>query len=554
MSNQYRGTRLETMEALDSVIREVAGNAETWASLSHAEKRNLLYEIRDNGDKYAPEFAEASNRLRHYEDFPHLQPAGWVMGPCGMFCIGVMIATYESLVRNGTPPKLEIRIRPDGQKIVSAYPISTLENVAAAGNIGEMWLHKSSTGEQGACLQQKGCTGLLGAGNYDFPTELINKMFSDNHVAIYKANPVNAAVVDVLSKILAPLIDRKFLAIIKGSAAEGAFITQHPLIDDLLIVGAESTYNRIVWGPPDQQAANKKAGKKLCTKPFEAELGCVNPFIIVPGKWTSAEIKHHAAQIIGSKSMNSGHICASPGVIVVDAHWPQRKEFQDALREAWKSVKPVPLFYPGVAERCQKLKRSIKVFDEVEGGDKSEERIFVPNAPDDCILFKEETFGSVLTEKGLEGCNGDPTTFLTEAVKWCNDSLWGTLTCTILIDPVTEKAIGRPALEGAIAALRYGAVGVNQWGLLIFGLPLAWGAFPGSTPEDIQSGTAPVMNNYFLLDKVEKSVLYSPFMSPGHPKLLSTGDLPVFRSLTYFGLRQTWTRLFSLLRAFVLGF
>mmetsp|Transcript_37849 Transcript_37849/g.62782 ORF Transcript_37849/g.62782 Transcript_37849/m.62782 type:complete len:543 (-) Transcript_37849:75-1703(-) len=542
------------MEALDTVVREVAGNAEAWASLSYAEKLKLLYEIRDNGEKYAPEFAEASSKLRHYEDLPHMRPEGWGMGPGGLVCVRYFITTYESLVRDGAAPKLKMRTRPDGKKIALAFPISTLDKVAASGNYGEIWLEESSTGEQGACLQQKGCTGLLGAGNYDFPFELITKMFSDNRVAIYKANPVNAAVVDVLSKILAPLIDRKFLAIIKGSAAEGAFITQHPLIDDLLIVGAESTYNRIVWGPPDQQAANKKAGKKLCTKPFEAELGCVNPFIIVPGKWTSAEIKHHAAQIIGSKSMNSGHICASPGVIVVDAHWPQRKEFQDALREAWKSVKPVPLFYPGVAERCQKLKRSIKVFDEVEGGDKSEERIFVPNAPDDCILFKEETFGSVLTEKGLEGCNGDPTTFLTEAVKWCNDSLWGTLTCTILIDPVTEKAIGRPALEGAIAALRYGAVGVNQWGLLIFGLPLAWGAFPGSTPEDIQSGTAPVMNNYFLLDKVEKSVLYSPFMSPGHPKLLSTGDLPVFRSLTYFGLRQTWTRLFSLLRAFVLGF
>mmetsp|Transcript_13317 Transcript_13317/g.21831 ORF Transcript_13317/g.21831 Transcript_13317/m.21831 type:complete len:543 (+) Transcript_13317:71-1699(+) len=542
------------MEALDTVVREVAGNAEAWASLSYAEKLKLLYEIRDNGEKYAPEFAEASSKLRHYEDLPHMRPEGWGMGPGGLVCVRYFITTYESLVRDGAAPKLKMRTRPDGKKIALAFPISTLDKVAASGNYGEIWLEESSTGEQGACLQQKGCTGLLGAGNYDFPFELITKMFSDNRVAIYKANPVNAAVVDVLSKILAPLIDRKFLAIIKGSAAEGAFITQHPLIDDLLIVGAESTYNRIVWGPPDQQAANKKAGKKLCTKPFEAELGCVNPFIIVPGKWTSAEIKHHAAQIIGSKSMNSGHICASPGVIVVDAHWPQRKEFQDALREAWKSVKPVPLFYPGVAERCQKLKRSIKVFDEVEGGDKSEERIFVPNAPDDCILFKEETFGSVLTEKGLEGCNGDPTTFLTEAVKWCNDSLWGTLTCTILIDPATEKAIGRPALEDAIAALRYGAVGVNLWGMFVIIQPLPWGPYPGSTPEDIQSGTGPVMNNYFLFDKVEKSVLYSPFMSPTHPKVPTTANGPLYQKLTYFNLNPSWTRLLALLRAVLLGF
>ena len=39
---------------------------------------------------------------------------------------------------------------------------------------------------------------------------------------------------------------------------------------------------------------------------------------------------------------------------------------------------------------------------------------------------------------------------------------------------------------------------------------LGWGAYPGSTPDDIRSGNC-FVHNTMLYDHVQKSVLYGPF-------------------------------------------
>jgi len=86
------------------------------------------------------------------------------------------------------------------------------------------------------------------------------------------------------------------------------------------------------------------------------------------------------------------------------------------------------------------------------------------------------------------------------------------------------------ALDRAIEALRYGAIGVNLWSGVIFGLASPpWGAFPGSTAADIQSGCG-FVHNTFLFDYPQKSVTTAPFvMSPtpvwfaDHQNLLAVG-------------------------------
>ena len=59
--------------------------------------------------------------------------------------------------------------------------------------------------------------------------------------------------------------------------------------------------------------------------------------------------------------------------------------------------------------------------------------------------------------------------FLKEAVRFCNDDLWGTLSCMVLIDAKTQKA-NSEAFEQAIAELRYGGIAVNCWAGLIYRL------------------------------------------------------------------------------------
>jgi hypothetical protein len=130
------------------------------------------------------------------------------------------------------------------------------------------------------------------------------------------------------------------------------------------------------------------------------------------------------------------------------------------------------------------------------------------DADDDAAALETtEYFAPVLGVVTVPGAGQD---FLDAAIAHANDKLQGTLGANLLIDPATEKALGA-GFERAIAALRYGSIAINGWTAFGFITPtLTWGAFPGSTIEDVGSGIG-VVHNALLLDGVERSVLRGPF-------------------------------------------
>jgi aldehyde dehydrogenase (NAD(P)+) len=84
------------------------------------------------------------------------------------------------------------------------------------------------------------------------------------------------------------------------------------------------------------------------------------------------------------------------------------------------------------------------------------------------------------------------------------------------------KELG-PALDDAIAELRYGCIGVNAWigvGFLLAETP--WGAYPGHPRNDIRSGTG-VAHNSLLFDKPQKAVVRQPFYP--FPRNLLHGEM-----------------------------
>ncbi|MCS6901443.1 MAG: aldehyde dehydrogenase, partial [Myxococcales bacterium] len=131
--------------------------------------------------------------------------------------------------------------------------------------------------------------------------------------------------------------------------------------------------------------------------------------------------------------------------------------------------------------------------------------------------------------------------FLAKAVPFANEVCWGTLSCTLLVDPRTQQAHS-DAVERALADLRYGGIGLNVWPGVIYGLVVTtWGAFPGHTPQDIQSGTG-VVHNTYLLDHPQKSVVRAPFVikpTPAwfadHKNLAALG-----RNLTHYEVSPSW--------------
>ncbi len=104
----------------------------------------------------------------------------------------------------------------------------------------------------------------------------------------------------------------------------------------------------------------------------------------------------------------------------------------------------------------------------------------------------------------------DAASYLDAAVRFCNDTLDGTLGIQFLVHPDTIAELG-PALDAAIADLRYGTIGVNCWngvGYLLQRTP--WGAYPGHTLDDVGSGIG-VVHNTYMLENTDKVVVTGPF-------------------------------------------
>ena len=135
--------------------------------------------------------------------------------------------------------------------------------------------------------------------------------------------------------------------------------------------------------------------------------------------------------------------------------------------------------------------------------------------------FTTEYFAPVLGVAELPGAGAE---FLDAAVTAANERLRGTLGANIIIHPKTTRALG-PALSEGIARLRYGTVGVNAWtGVGYLVASATWGAFPGHTPDDIQSGTG-VVHNALLLDHTERTVVYGPFRPA--PRSIAHGEMTI---------------------------
>jgi len=135
-------------------------------------------------------------------------------------------------------------------------------------------------------------------------------------------------------------------------------------------------------------------------------------------------------------------------------------------------------------------------------------------------LAQTEVFTSALGVMYIEAQNAE--TYLIEAIKWANDTLYGTLGGNIIIHPATIRAMGRKRFEEIIAEFRYGAIAINAWsGLAFLVTACPWGGFAGATLQNVQSGVGTV-HNTFMLENVERTVIEAPFR-PFPRNLLSGG-------------------------------
>jgi len=515
---------MDTAE-LERRVETVRIRKDEWARLAISEQLALLRRLRPRVAAVAERWVAAAAAAKGLEPGSPWAGEEWISGPYAVLHgITALERTLVALAAGRSPlPRGAIRTRAGGQVVVDVFPVTGWDRLLLNGMRAEVWLQPGVTPAEaerelaGRYKQAPGAGAValvLGAGNVASitPLDVLHKLYTEGRVCILKPNPVNDYLAPFLEEAFAEFIERGFLTVVRGSADVGGWLAGHPGVDEIHVTGSERTYDALRFGPGPEGAARKRRGEPLSRKRITAELGGVGPVVVLPGRWSKADLRFQAEHVATQKLHNGGFNCVASQVLVLPSGWPQREAFLDALREVFRAVPTRPAYYPGAAERQAAAVRAHPGAELLDApGDGVVPRTLIAGLDPDRAgqhAFTEETFGAVLAETSLPGRTAGE--FLEEAVTFCNDKLKGTLGASLIAHPRTMAELG-PALEQGIARLRYGAVGVNSWVALAFALAEGtWGAFPGHEDRDIQSGQG-VVHNAFMLERVERTVTFAPF-------------------------------------------
>lgn len=363
---------------------------------------------------------------------------------------------------------------------------------------------------------------VLAAGNVaSLPVnDALHKLFVEGQVVLLKMNPVNAYLGELIEEAFASLIARGFLQVVYGGAEVGATLSEHPRIDQIHLTGSDRTYEAIVFGTGDEGRRNKQNKRPKLTKPFTAELGNVSPVIIVPGPWSQRDIDKQAAKYATGLVGNAGFNCVTPRVFIQMEGWQQRERFNRAVTDFLSRAAPRKAYYPGSQESfsqfAQRHPSAAQLGEPDEGQLPWTYVAGLDSANQDEICFRQEAFFGLFAETAIAA--QDTPEFIAKAVKFANETLWGTLCASIVVHPRSLKdPLVAAAVQQAINDLRYGSVVVNHWGALAYYAAITpWGGYPGSDMFNIQSGTGKV-HNPLMFDEAQKSVLCAPFISIPDP-------------------------------------
>lgn len=550
---------------LDEAVGILAKRKDDWVALGLEARITLLDQMIRNTVDLTEEWASLAMQAKGVDP---ASPAGGediATGPMQLIrTLRLFKETLESLRDSGEVELPgEPRVRDDGQVVVPVFPTSKLDMALYAGHKAELWLQKHVTLEtmeparrykdklEGKPLPPGKVCFVLGAGNISSigAIDALQKLYADDEVVVLKMNPVNEYIGPVVSRALAPLIREGYLRIVYGGASEGQYLVDHPDVDTLHMTGSDKTHDVIVFGAGDEGRERKHRNEPIITKPFTSELGNVTPIIIVPGPWTDDDIAYHGKYIASMMTNNGGFNCGAGRMIVTHRRWKLRTALLDAVRASLREAEQRPAYYPGARDRWE---RFVEAHPEAEtfgttAGDAVPWTLIPDLDPDerDDIAFRVEAFNGIQCETALDAPLYVPA-FIRQAVDFCNDTLWGTLAATILVHPKTLKdSVNETAVEDAIAGLEYGAVGVNVWAAVSYGLgSTTWGAFPGHPLNDIQSGRGWVHNSYLLPDP-EKTVVRAPWRLGKKPPM--SYDFTTFPSLARRMVRaeafNDWTQL-----------
>ncbi len=513
------------VRSLDESISILKSRKDVWARLPVARKVEYVQGVIDGYGRVAAQQVEASNRAKGVSPGSPMAGEEWAHPYLTVRTLRLLRDTLRQIAEIGSPrfPHGWVRTRRNGQVVARAFPLNLPDRILYPGFRGEIWMQPTVTLEnveqhRAGYYRDAPAAGklalVLGAGNVAAigPTDLAQKLFVEGCVCLFKHNTVNEYLAPYLEEAFSELTRDGFVRTCRGGAEVGEYLCVHPDVEEIHLTGSDRTYEAIVFGTGSGGAERKRQNLPKLTKRVTAELGNVTPVIVGPGPWSEADTSFHAESIATQVANNCGFNCLSARVLMTHQGWPQTLALMEAIRARLAEFPERAAYYPGAESRFKEIlathpraqlacaqREGVLPYTVIPGVDPTDRS-------DPC--FATECFMPVLAQTALPGM--DAAQFLMNAVKFCNETLWGTLCANLIVHPRTARQLGG-LLEDAIAELRYGTIAVNQWVAMGYAWgSTSWGAYPGSTPADIQSGVGAV-HNAFMFDKPEKSVVYGPF-------------------------------------------
>jgi acyl-CoA reductase-like NAD-dependent aldehyde dehydrogenase len=509
-----------------AAIARLREGAKTFARLSLEQRIVLVNAMQQSFLRVANRMVQAGCKAKGIKPGTPEEAEEWSTGPWGVVRqLRLIRESLAALKHSGNTPVGPVGRTIDGRLSVRLFPGNAIDGMLFKNITAEVHMQAGVTVEslerdRARFYKQPDHDGrvvlVLGAGNIAAipPMDVITKMFNEGKVVLLKMNPVNAYLGPYIEEAFAEAIKQNFLAVVYGGADEGRYLVYHGDIDEVHITGSDKSHDNIVWGPPGlERETRMQRHEPLLKKPLTSELGNVSPFIVVPGPYSDKELRYQAEDAATSYLINASFLCCAAKILVLPIGWAGSDVFMQALQEVCAKVPPRQAYYPGAEDRWLKLttgRAQIKHLGSAMPG--SLPWTFIsgldPDARDE-PLYMQEPFCSVISETRVG--SADPVEFLEQAVDFCNNRLWGTLNANLIVHPQSLKDPHiNEAVERAITKLRYGVIAVNAF----IGMPFVlaappWGAYPGSTPEDIQSGSG-FVHNTSMLEGVEKTVLRAP--------------------------------------------
>ena len=339
--------------------------------------------------------------------------------------------------------------------------------------------------------RQGGVAAVLGAGNVTglAVADVVSQVFEHGRAAFVKLHPVHEPLLPVFRAALAPLVDAGLVALVAGGADVARAAIASPAVTHVHLTGGQAAFDAIA---------------ATLAKPITCELGGVTPWIVVPGRYTPAQLAGQADVVAGSILNNTSFNCIATKCVVTCRGWEQRAAFLELVSRRLAAMPPRPAWYPGAAAAWETVTESRLPADGTlpwvfrQGVDPDREPRWL----------EREWFVPVAAEVPLDAA--DIEGFCTRATALCR-RLPGSLAASVTVPGSLPKADAQ-RVERLVEHLEYGTVAVNTWSALGYAFAsLPWGGFPGGTISAPRSGIG-FVHDPLLLPLVHNSILRAPLL------------------------------------------